>query len=196
MRKFLLKHFLIIGLFLAPIFILFSCSKSLSVSPLTESLVPTPTPVLTATPTSVVLTPTLTATPHVLTSTPTTTATLTSTFTPTPTATPVNVGAYFSPSGYRYTLDGGTTSLSEPMTIHVGQSVIWDTTNNGIHPLYLDDGVGNCVITGNLSFPFTQTFNATGSFTFHCGNHGTCNGGGAVCTLPCSLMFGNIQVIP
>jgi hypothetical protein len=95
----------------------------------------------------------------------------------------------------RYSTSGtGGADLSAPLTISAGQSITWDTSNNGIHPLYIDNGSGTCSVSANTTFPYTHTFSSTGDFTFHCGNHGTCNGGGAVCTLPCSAMAGSVHV--
>jgi hypothetical protein len=138
-------------------------------------------------------TPTATGTPtdtYTITSTntPTDTATITSTDTPTdtPTATPTPITIMVI-AGPSYSTDG-VSAISAPITVAVGQEVIWDASNTG-HPLYIDDGAGTCVTANNTTFPVTQTFStpATG-YTFHCGIHGTCNGGSAVCTLPCSGM--------
>lgn len=113
--------------------------------------------------------------------------------TPTPIATS-NIGATFSViAGPHYALAGTSVALSVPITITHGQSVVWDNTNNSSHPLNIDNGAGSCVVSGNISFPVTETFNSTGTFQFHCGNHSSCGNG--TCPGTCTgNMVGTLQV--
>jgi plastocyanin len=106
----------------------------------------------------------------------------------------VTLSAISASGSFRYSIASSGVAISAPITISVGSAVTWDTSNNGIHPLYIDNGSGTCSVSANTSFPFTQTFSTTGDYTFHCGNHGTCTGGGSVCTLPCSAMTGVVHV--
>ena len=118
--------------------------------------------------------------------------------TPTPTSTPlvpITVSVIVG-SGYQYLSGGVTLSSSIGMNIAVGQSVIWDTSNSGIHPLYLDNG-STCLVTNNFSYPLTQTFNTAGTYNFHCGFHGGCAPSNGTCPLPaasCSGLVGFIVV--
>ncbi len=114
---------------------------------------------------------------------------------PTQTAPPSSViastvGAISTTSGYRYSIAG--VALSAPLTITHGQSVVWDASNVGaLHPLYIDNGT-SCLVSGNTTFPVTQTFNSPGTYSFHCSNHASCATGcpGGACT----GMVGNILV--
>ncbi len=128
---------------------------------------------------------------------PNSTPTFTPTFTPTgsptatnsPTATPTNTpvpvgvtfGVIFSSPSYHYAVTGVT--VSAPVTISVGTSAVWDSSNAGIHPLYLDNGTSSCLLAGNLSFPTTQVL-GIGTYHFHCGNHGSCNLGASNTVCP------------
>ncbi|HVZ81036.1 MAG TPA: hypothetical protein VHE12_09625 [bacterium] len=114
--------------------------------------------------------------------------------TPTPGTTPGPVAYTLSvvnSGSYQYAI--GATPLSAPLTIAQGQSVVWDSSNAGIHPLNIDDGAASsCMVSGNTSFPVTVTFNNTGTFKFHCGNHSSCGNGS--CTSACTGMQGTLQV--
>jgi hypothetical protein len=110
-----------------------------------------------------------------------------------PTATPAPatvsvVGAYSYFSG------GVTLSSAIGMTIIHGQSVVWDTSNAAIHPLYLDNGT-SCLVTNSLAFPLTQTFSTIGTYNFHCGNHGACVPSNATCPLSASSCTGLVSFI-
>ncbi|HJT25347.1 MAG TPA: hypothetical protein VJ873_12280, partial [bacterium] len=50
----------------------------------------------------------------------------------------VSIGV-INPTGtqYRYTTTGSTTAIAA-VTINAGDSLIWDSTNTTIHPLYLN----------------------------------------------------------
>jgi plastocyanin len=74
-----------------------------------------------------------------------------------------------------------------------GRSVKWDNTNSG-HPLNIDMGSGTCVVSGETSFPFTFTFNAKGTYHFHCGIHSTCGNGSCPDPFLCVGMVGTITV--
>ena len=109
----------------------------------------------------------------------------------TPTATPA-IGAVLKViTGPHYALSSASVSLSAPITITQGQSVVWDSTNSG-HPLNIDNGSASCVVSGNTSFPVTETFNSLGTFQFHCGLHSSCGNGN--CTGCSGNMVGTIQV--
>jgi plastocyanin len=133
---------------------------------------PTPTPTGSLTPTG---TPTGSATP---------------TITSTPSGAPVTITVIGGP---HYALAGSSSQLSAPITITTGASIVWDTTNASGHPLNIDNGSGTCMVSGQTTFPFTQTFNSTGTYPFHCGVHSSCGNGtcGNSCT---GLMVGTIQV--
>lgn len=95
-------------------------------------------------------------------------------------------------SGPHYAITGSSSALSAPITITHGQSVAWDG-NNGGHPLNIDNGSGTCMVSGQTTFPFTQTFNNAGTYPFHCSIHSSCGTGtcGNSCT---GAMVGTIQV--
>jgi hypothetical protein len=115
-----------------------------------------------------------------ITDTPTDTNSPTVTFTPTVTHTPVPVSVVFSvytvsPGTYRYSTTGtGGPAVSAPVTIPAGTAAVWDNSNGGIHPLYLDDS-SSCLINNmGTGFPVTMVF-GTGIYRFHCGFHGGCS---------------------
>jgi hypothetical protein len=102
----------------------------------------------------------------------------------------VTLGAIEISAGvYRYAIGG--TALSQPITITHGQSILWDSSNDNIHPLYLDNG-STCVIDGSLSFPLNQAFPTAGTYDFHCSNHSGCS---TTCpATSCTGMAGTIVV--
>lgn len=158
-----------------------------STATFTATVTPTGTPTDTYTVTSTD-TPTDTAT---ITSTDTATNSPTDTATPTPTPVTVSVTG-----GFQYSTDGGTTALTQPVTIAVGQEVIWDSTNATIHPLYVDDAV-TCLVN-NQTIPgggsYSVTFTYTGDFLVHCGNHGACTLNTACPASSCTGMAATIHV--
>lgn len=114
-------------------------------------------------------------------------------FTCTPTATPDIAAVIKVITGPHYALSSSSVALSAPITITQGQSVVWDNTNNASHPLNIDNGSGGCMVSGLTSFPVTETFNSTGTFQFHCGNHSSCGNG--TCPGSCTgNMVGTIHV--
>ena len=142
---------------------------------ITNTATLTPTNTITNTPT---LTPTKTVT-NTPTLTPTNTVTNTPTNTPVIAATIGAVGDTFSPAN---------------VTITSGQAVVWNSTLNGAHTVYVDSfsgtptpPVGSCgtPLLNTTSFPVTLIFNTPGTYFFHCANHsncsssqcGICNGG-------------------
>ncbi|HEY5038613.1 MAG TPA: hypothetical protein VIJ93_06020, partial [bacterium] len=91
-------------------------------------------------------------------------------------------------------LGGGVTlSSTIGMTIVARQSVIWDTSNNSIHPLYLDDA-STCLQSNYLAYPLTQTFNRPGTYNFHCVVHGACSNNSA-CPLAAANCTGLVGFI-
>jgi len=109
---------------------------------------------------------------------------------PTPTPTPtasvaVTIGATPSGSSYAYT--------SSNVTLSVGQSIEWDSSNGG-HPLNIDAGSGSCIVAGQTSFPFTYQFMAAGTYHFHCGVHSSCASGSCPNPSTCTGMIGVVTV--
>ena len=110
--------------------------------------------------------------------------------TPNPSVTIAYTISVVNNGSYHYAI--GSTALSTPLTITHGQAVVWDGSNAGIHPLNIDNGSTSCSVSGNTSFPVTETFNTTGTFQFHCGNHSSCASGS--CPGGCTGMVGTLQV--
>lgn len=173
------------------------CPSKTSVSP-TSPGAPTNTftPTATPTPTGPTSTPTTTAT-----NTPT--ATITNTPTLTPTAVPVTITVNTQSSsdnsqGYIYVSSAGTNNTGAggllSLSAHVGDSIILPA--NGTHPLWFDNGTSTCLVTGgDTSGPVTYTFPSTGTYNFHCGNHGGCTPSDGACGLStCSAMVGVVTV--
>lgn len=116
--------------------------------------------------------------------------------TPTPSggSTPaVTLSAISSSGSYPYVYAIGSTALSAPITITHGQSIAWNSSNDSIHPLYLDNG-STCLISGSLSFPLTEVFSTTGTYYFHCSNHSSCTGTTCPAGTSCAGMAGSIVV--
>ena len=173
----------------------------------TPTVTPTPSNTATSTTTFTVTdTPTITLTPTV-TLTATITYTPTITFTPTVTATaaPVTItvstaSSGLSSTGFIYTAPGVTNSVGGPLnlTANVGDTIILPA--NSTHPLWFDNGSATCLVTGGTtSGPVTYTFPSTGTYRFHCGNHGSgCGGtgnGNPICgSTTCTAMAGTITV--
>ncbi len=124
---------------------------------------------------------------------------------PTPTPTPssgpqtimVSTGTNSSSaSGYSYFV-GGVTNNSDgslSLSAHVGDTIILPSST-GFHPLYFDPGSTTCIASGTSNSPVTYIFPATGTYYFHCGNHGrTCSPLGACGYTTCTAMAGRITV--
>lgn len=95
---------------------------------------------------------------------------------------------------YRYSTNG-SAPLSAPLTITHGQSITWDSSNGGIHPLYLDNGSTCIVSSPQPSYPYTYMFSTAGTYNFHCGNHGSCSPSNTTCPgATCTGMYGTIVV--
>jgi hypothetical protein len=116
--------------------------------------------------------------------------------TPTPTPGPVPSLVTISVNGSFLYSTGGTggAALGAPISVAAGSTIVWDNSNGGIHPLYLDDS-STCLVSGQGSgFPMTQVLGA-GTYNFHCGNHGACTSGNATCpNTTCGGMTGTIVV--
>jgi plastocyanin len=81
------------------------------------------------------------------------------------------------------------------VTARVGDTIIF--TANGTHPLRFDAGTATCIyagVTANQTYPVT----ATGTYYFHCQNHGSgCSGGNSACgSTSCTAMAGVLTVTP
>lgn len=98
-------------------------------------------------------------------------------------------------SSFRYSTGGtGGASLAAPVTVSAGSTIIWDTSNGGIHPLYLDNSTVCMVSNQGTGFPMTQVL-AAGTYNFHCGNHGACSSGNSMCpNTTCGGMAATIVV--
>jgi len=113
--------------------------------------------------------------------------------TPTPTSTiPPLV---LSVSSFKYST-GGTSgaALSAPVTISVGQAVVWDASNSGAHTLYIDNMASICNLNNNTSFPVTYSFTTAGNYLAHCGIHGACSVNSACPAANCTGMAATIHV--
>jgi hypothetical protein len=198
MKKVIVGFFLILGAALP-----WACSSSYTPSgPYSMGPTPTITNTKTVTPTrTITLTPTVTVT-RTITNTPTVTSTPTATATVTSTPA-IFVSTTFNTSAaldYSYTASGATVNADQSiaLTANVGDVIQIDA--NSTHPLYFyKAGAGSCVVSGAES-PFTYTFPASGTYYFHCGNHGNnCGGignnGNDTCTsTTCTAMAGVITV--
>jgi len=178
-----MKKTLYFFLAVSTLLISYGCSDT-SYSPTSTYNYNTPTPMNTATPTP---TGSLTATP-----TPTGSPTA---------AAPVtfSVGTAssgLSSTGFIYTSSAGSNGAGGLLTIstaHVGDVI--QLPGSGTHPLYFDAGSSTCIYMGSTSNQ-TYTFPSTGTYYFHCGNHGSgCAGGNGVCgSTTCTSMAGVVQV--
>ena len=94
---------------------------------------------------------------------------------------------YISGSGSNGT--GGLLSLSA----HVGDAIV--LPGSSIHPLYFDQGTTSCIYMAATSQQ-TYVFPSTGTYYFHCGNHGSgCSMGNAACgSTNCTSMAGQVMV--
>jgi len=104
------------------------------------------------------------------------------TSTPTPTATipPVVISKN---AAFLYSTGGsGGAAVSTPITISLGQAVVWDPSNSGA--LYIDNMASVCDLDGASAYPVTYAFTTAGNFLAHNGTYGNCSGGSASC--PCS----------
>ncbi len=197
MKKVIVGFFLILGAVLP-----WACSSS-TYTP-TSPAGPTPTITNTKTVTS---TPTITSTPTE-TSTRTVTHTPTTTRTPTPTATVTSTPAIFvstesnssSATGFSYTASGATVNADQSIALIANVGDVIQIEANGTHPLYFyKGGAGSCVVSGS-TVNLTYTFPASGTYYFHCGNHGNnCGGtgfnGNTTCSsTSCTAMAGSITV--
>jgi len=79
------------------------------------------------------------------------------------------------------------------LTAHVGDTIIFPGSTT--HPLYFDAGTATCIFS-NKTAPQTYVFPATGTYYFHCGNHGSgCSAGNAACgSTNCTAMAGKVTV--
>jgi len=126
--------------------------------------------------------------------------TATPTFTPTATTVVVSGPITISvTSANRYSVNGiAGPAISAPITVVSGQMIVFDNSNATTHQLYIDNGSGTCSVTPASISSYPYFYYPTGpsgtNFTFHCSIHGTCNGGSAICTLPCTGMTGVFHV--
>jgi plastocyanin len=79
---------------------------------------------------------------------------------------------------------GGSDNFSpSTVTITHGQAVVWDSTFNGAHTVYVDGFSGTTVPGGGCgtpllnttSFPVTLVFPTAGTYNYHCSNHSSCS---------------------
>lgn len=100
-----------------------------------------------------------------------------------------------SSTGYIYTSSSGSNGSGGVLSItaHVGNVIA--LPGNTTHPLYFDAGSSTCIYSGSTSSQ-TYTFNSTGTYYFHCGNHASgCSGGNGACgSTNCSAMAGIVTV--
>jgi plastocyanin len=81
------------------------------------------------------------------------------------------------------TYGGSYNFVPSSITITHGQSVVWDSSFNINHTLYIDGFSGSATpvagcgtaLLNTISFPVTQVFSTPGTYNFHCGNHSGCN---------------------
>src|ERR1700677_1573016 len=81
------------------------------------------------------------------------------------------------------TYGGSYNFVPNAITITHGQSVVWDSSFNINHSLYIDGFSGSATpvagcgtpLLDTISFPVTQVFSTPGTYNFHCENHSNCN---------------------
>ena len=162
---------------------------------LTRTITLTPTVTLTKTVTN---TPTPTLTPtETLTRTPTKTPTATATVTSTPAIMITTKSDGSSSTGFAYQAAGATVNADQSIVLSANVGDVISIQANGTHPLYFyKAGAGSCVVSGSAT-NFTYTIPSSGTYYFHCGNHGAnCGGtGNNTCTsTTCTAMAGVINV--
>jgi plastocyanin len=201
-----MKSFLVLMVFSGLlIFGAWACGGSSSY-PSGPSGTPTFTKTVTLTPT-ITLTPTVTLTKTV-TDTPTPTSTRTVTSTPTVTATVTSTPVILVTTksdgsaawGFAYQAAGATVNADQSLVLTANVGDVISIEANGTHPLYFYQGTSaSCVVSGATS-NFTYTIPASGTYYFHCGNHGnSCGGtgthGNVICgSTSCTAMAGVINV--
>ena len=132
----------------------------------TESPTPTPSPTVSQFPiTSSTTTPSATNTP-VSTVSPTLLPTTTSkpTVTPTPTTTPKTHAVTIQSFAF----------VQSSITIKKGDIVVWTNKDSAPHNVIGDGGLASATISTNATYSFT--FNATGTFSYHCSFHPSMTG--------------------
>ncbi|HVM33542.1 MAG TPA: hypothetical protein VMU88_10440 [bacterium] len=196
-----MKSFAIAGALLGLLlFGAWACGGSSYSTPTGPAGTPTFTKTVTSTKT-ITLTPTVTAT-HTPTQTPT--VTNTPTVTSTPTATPAIVFTTksdgSSATGFAYSAAGATVNADQSLVLSAQVGDVISIEANGTHPLYFyQSGAGSCVVTARTT-NFTYTIPSSGTYYFHCGNHGNnCGGtgtnGNVTCSsTSCTAMAGVINV--
>jgi heme/copper-type cytochrome/quinol oxidase subunit 2 len=176
-----------------------ACSQSSYVQPTTPY-----NPTSTFTPSSPTATFTVTNTPTV-TPTPTITATPTESSTPTPTATVTSTPIIFvttisngsSATGFSYAASGATINVDQSINLTANVGDVIQIEASTTHPLWFYQGTSTTCITSGATSDVTYTFTASGTYYFHCGNHGaTCGGlgNGACGSTSCTAMAGIITV--
>jgi hypothetical protein len=100
-----------------------------------------------------------------------------------------------SSTSYIYTSASGTNSTGGvlSLTAHVGDTIV--LPGSTFHPLYFDHGTSTCIFMGSTSQQ-SYVFPSTGTYYFHCGNHGSgCSTGNGGCgSTNCSAMAGQVSV--
>ena len=198
--------FLMISLLLLSLFI-HACGNSSN--PTSTNSVPAATPMFTNTSTSTPNTtvesetPTLTSTATLTnTATNTPTVTLTNTITNTPTVTPTSTVTNTptnTPVIAATIGASGDTFSPANVTITSGQAVVWNSTLNGAHTVYVDgfsgtptpSSIGSCgtPLLNTTSFPVTLIFTTPGTYYFHCQNHSNC---GSSSPIQCGICNGGL----
>ena len=105
--------------------------------------------------------------------------------TPCPSCSPTPVRVYLG-VGTNYSLAMSGSTISNPVTVAVNQSVIFDSSLGG-HPLYVDNGT-TCLVNNNSSFPVTFTPGSAANYLAHCALHGACTNNAACPASSCGGM--------